>query len=312
MNEQRPTITVIGSCNMDLVVRSANIPRAGETIVGGEFFMTPGGKGANQAVAAAKLGAKVHFISRMGNDVFGHGCLDSLKKAGIEHPNIIWSEKDPTGTAMIMLGENGDNRIIVSAGANAGLRPEDIERAMPAILASRVIVVQLEIPILTVEYVIELAYRNHIPVIVNPAPAQKLREDLYHKIDVLTPNETEAELLTGHAIQERHHVEAAAGRLLALGVKSVVITLGAKGLYVKSPDCCGFMPCDKVEVVDTTAAGDAFTGALACQIAEGKTLWEAADFARHVAALSVTRPGAQSALPTRQEVDNYLRSLNKP
>ncbi len=292
---------------MDLVVKSARIPAVGETILGGDFLMTPGGKGANQAVAAAKLGAEVSFVARLGRDVFAEQSLSSLRKEGVNTEYVVTTEQTPSGVALIMVDHAGDNVIVVAPGANQKLSPQDVEKAQSAISSSGAVVAQLEVPLGTVEFSARLANGAGVPFILNPAPARKLSLELLAMVDVLTPNETEAAILTGLEVTNKDSADVAARELLKSGVKAVILTMGAKGFLLAAGETTEFVLAVKVDAVDSTAAGDAFTGALAVGLAQGQTLRDAAFFANHAAALSVTRMGAQSSMPTRREVERFIR-----
>jgi len=307
MGQNRPKIVVVGSSNMDLVVRSPRIPAKGETILGGDFIMTPGGKGANQAVAAAKLGAEVFFVAKLGDDIFGRQSLSNFHKVGIHTDYVVQTKEAPSGVALITVDDAGDNVIVVAPGANLKLSPEDVRKAQSVIASSGAVAAQLEVPLETVEFAARLANDAGVPFILDPAPAQKLSDELLRMVDVLTPNETEAEILTGIEVTDEDSALAAAKDLLQRGVKAVILTMGAKGYLLATKDAAQFVPSVKVNAVDATAAGDAFTGSLAVGLAQGKTLRDAALFANHVAALSVTKMGAQSSMPDAEQVENFIR-----
>jgi ribokinase len=292
---------------MDLVVKSPRIPAVGETILGEDFIMTPGGKGANQAVAAAKLGADVYFIAKLGNDVFAEQSLSNFKKEAVNTKYVIQTNEAPSGVALIIVDDTGNNVIVVAPGANRMLSPEDVMRAESDITSSGALVAQLEVPLETVEFAAQLASSSGVPFILDPAPAQELRPELLKMVDVLTPNETEAQILTGIEVTNEDSARAAAKKLLECGVKSVILTMGAKGFLLANDDRMEFVPAVKVDAVDATAAGDAFTGSLAVGLAQGKTLADAALFANQVAALSVTKMGAQSSMPTKEEVEKFMK-----
>ena len=299
-------IVVVGSSNMDLVVKTPRIPARGETILGGDFLMIPGGKGANQAVAAAKLGAHVHFVARLGNDVFGRQSLANFEKEGVDTGHVTLSEGAASGVALITVDDEGNNVIVVAPGANGILSASDVERASEEIRAAGVVVAQLEIPLDTVQRAADLADEAGVPFILDPAPACPLPDELLGRVSVLTPNETEARILTGVEVSDEASARTAAGKLLAAGVKAVVVTMGAQGFVLAEADAMTFVPALPVKAVDATAAGDAFTGSLAVGLAQGQTLRDAGAFAARVAALSVTKMGAQSSMPTRQEVETYF------
>ena len=302
-----PKIVVVGSSNTDMVVKMDRIPKPGETRLGGEFMTSAGGKGANQAVAAARAGASVTFVARVGRDGFGEQAVGGFLKEGIRTEYIVRDKASPSGVALIFVGADSDNSIAVASGANGKLSPADVRKAKPALAGAGALLVQLETPLQTVRAAIELAGKAGVPVILNPAPAQPLSDDLLQMVSVLTPNESEAELLTGLLIRSRKDAQKAAGLLLARGVKTVVITLGSRGALLADREQMRFVPGFRVRAVDATAAGDTFNGALAVALAEGKSGIEAIRFAHAAAALSVTRPGAQTSAPTRREIETFLR-----
>lgn len=307
MGQNQPKIVVIGSSNMDLVVKAPRIPSIGETILGGDFLMTPGGKGANQAVAAAKLGAHVYFVAKLGNDIFGEQSLTNFAKESIHTEYVIQTNEAPSGVALITVDHAGENVIVVAPGANGILSTEDVEKARPAIASSGALVAQLEVPLETVTFAGRLANRFGVPFILDPAPAQKLSPELLEMVDVLTPNETEARILTGIDVTDEDSARLAAGKLLAFGVKAVVLTMGARGFLLCDNKSTEFIPTEKVDAVDTTAAGDAFTGALAVGLARGRAFRDAALFANYVAALSVMKMGAQSSMPSAEQVESFIK-----
>ena len=307
MEQDKSKIAVVGSSNMDLVVKSARIPAVGETILGGDFIMAPGGKGANQAVAAAKLGAEVYFIAKLGDDIFGQQSLSNFKKEGVNTTYVAQTKEAPSGVALIMVDEKGNNSIVVAPGANHKLSPEDVEQAASDIASSGAVVAQLEVPLETIECAAQLANRSEVPFILDPAPAQKLSAELLKMVDVLTPNETEAQILTGMEVTDEESARTASEKLLSSGVKTVILTMGEQGFLLADTEKTEFVTARKVQAVDSTAAGDAFTGSLAVGVAEGKTVSEAASFANYVAALSVTKMGAQPSMPTLQEVQDFMK-----
>jgi ribokinase len=299
-------IVVVGSSNMDLVARSSRIPVPGETLTGTDFFMVPGGKGANQAVAAARLGGKVFFIARLGSDIFGTQSMENFKQVGIHTKYIEQMEGVPSGIALIAIDEKGKNSIIVVPGANGKLSPADVDKAKSDIARAGVVVAQLEVPLETVEHTAALARDCGVPFILDPAPARPLSPVLLSRVSILKPNEIEAEMLTGIKVRDIDSAKKAAGALLAQGIKQVIITLGDRGFLLAADGSMDYIKPHKVRAVDSTAAGDAFTGALALGIADGKDIRQAALFANAVAAVSVTRLGAQSSMPTREEVETFL------
>lgn len=311
MKQEAATIAVVGSSNMDLVVKSKRIPVTGETILGGDFIMVPGGKGANQAVAAAKLGAQVFFIAKLGDDIFGLQSLNNFKKEGVDTKYVLQTQEAPSGVALIMVDDEGNNVIVVAPGANHKLTPDDVKEAEPDIASSGALVAQLEVPIETIEFAAELANKSNVPFILDPAPAQKLSAELLNMVDVLTPNETEAQILTGIEVKDQGSAEAAAQKLLECGVKNVILTMGASGYLSVGKEGTEFVTARKVTAADSTAAGDAFTGSLAVGMAQGQTLSEAALFANDVAAISVTRMGAQPSMPTIEEIDKFIHEMKQ-
>jgi len=304
----KPKIVVVGSSNTDLVVRADRIPRPGETVIGGAFHIAPGGKGANQAVAAARAGGAVTFVARLGTDEFGERALAGFQADGIDVSPIRRDPKAASGVALIIVNRAGENSIAVASGANARLSPADVRAASAEIEAARAVLLQLETPLPTVRTSARLAAANDVLVILNPAPARALDAVLLRLVDVLTPNETEAEFLTGIAVRSRKDMADAAFRLRQRGPKAVLITLGSKGVFVSAEGTETLLPAFDVKAVDTTAAGDVFNGALAVALAEGQTLLEAARFASGAAALSVTKLGAQPSAPTRSEIELFLRT----
>jgi ribokinase len=294
-------IIVIGSANTDMVVKSKKLPLPGETILGGTFFMNAGGKGANQAVAAARLGGNVILVAKVGNDIFGKQTIEGLQKENINTDFVFVDEETPSGTALIMVNEEGENCIVVAPGANAHLLPSDI-LAVRNIDRSEIILMQLEIPMETIVAVVKIAKANSQRVIINPAPAQKLNDELLNGLFLITPNETEAWHLTGIKIADSSSAIQAADHLLKKGVQNVIITLGKHGAFFKNEGAHFFIPAPAVQAVDTTAAGDTFNGALTVALTEGMTWKEATTFAVKAASISVTRMGAQSSVPYRKEL----------
>lgn len=304
-------IIVIGSCNTDMVIKSDRLPIPGETVIGGTFLMNSGGKGANQAVAAARQGGKVTFISKTGNDIFGKQSIELYNSEGINTNFIISDSKAPSGVALIMVDSYGENCISVASGANGNLNPSDVDKAKDEIKTADLILMQLEIPIETVEYVAELASKNGIPVILNPAPARTLSDNLLKNIYLVTPNETEAEILSGIKVINFERAKQAADIISAKGVQNVVITMGSMGVFVKEKDNYYNIIATKVTAIDTTAAGDCFSGTLCVGLSEGKSILEAAKTAAIASALSVTRMGAQSSIPYRNELSLFNSELTQ-
>jgi len=291
---------------MDLVVKSPRIPVPGETILGGDFLMVPGGKGANQAVAIAKLGAHAILVARLGDDVFGHKSLENFKKENVDTRFVTLTPDTPSGVALITVDEAGDNAIVVAPGANAKLSPDDVYRAQSEICSAGAVVAQLEVPLATVQCAAELAHYAGVTFVLNPAPAQELPPALLGMVTVLTPNEIEAEILTGVKVVDPESACEAADRLLDVGLNAVIVTMGAKGFLLAQGTRREYIAAEKVNVVDTTAAGDAFTGSLAVGVGQGHNLHDSAIFANRAAALCVTKMGAQPSMPTMEEVCSFV------
>jgi ribokinase len=306
-------IVVVGSINLDLVVGADRIPQVGETIVGNTFNTFHGGKGANQAVAAAKLGYPVSMVGNVGDDAFGPQLREGLRAAGVDTAYVNTVE-GPSGVALITTGQRGENNIVVVPGANGQLTPESLEKATPLLERAGSLLTQLEIPLETVAYLAQFAARHNIPLMLDPAPARELREDLLRRVSWITPNETEAQaLLRGEMEIGDQGYCAAADRLLAFGVKNVLLKLGSRGCVIAE----GSLPKERVpaflvNAVDTTAAGDAFNAGFAVGLLRGYTTTHSAVFASAVAAISVTRPGAQPSMPSGDEVERFLSQHSKP
>jgi ribokinase len=298
-------ILVVGSSNTDMVVKTDRLPLPGETVLGQKFIMAAGGKGANQAVAARRLGARVAFVAKVGDDVFGKQAVSGFKQEGIDTSGIVTDAGQPSGVALITVDAQGENCIVVASGANANLLPADLSPANELLQNASLVLMQLEIPLETVEYVADLASATRIPVILNPAPARPLPDELLKKISVFTPNQKEAEMLTGIKIEDRAGAERAAEALAAKGIRTVIITLGADGALVLEGGVFQHVAAPKVTAIDTTAAGDVFCGALAAALSEQAPIKAAAEFACAAAALSVTKMGAQPSAPSRIEVDRF-------
>lgn len=304
-----PRITVIGSLNIDLVVQSPRMPAPGETITGYGFHTVPGGKGANQAVAAAKLGAQVTIVGRVGDDSFGQMQRQGMEALGIGTDFLITDAEAPTGTALIIVDTQGQNSIVVVSGANGRLTPADVEAACPAIRDADAVLLQLENPIATVQHAAEVACELDVPVVLNPAPAprERLPARLLRSVHYLIPNELEATALTGIQVTDQSSAERAAACLRTQGIETVILTLGAQGALAISLQGTIQAPAFSVKAVDTTAAGDAFVAAFSVALCEGQTLAEALRFANAAGALAVTRLGAQPSLPSREEVEAFLQ-----
>lgn len=303
----KPYILVIGSSNTDMVVKSDRLPAPGETVLGGQFLMAAGGKGANQAVAAARLGGDVVFIAKVGNDIFGKQAIEGFRQEGIDTDFIVIDLVNPSGVALITVDAKAENCIVVASGANANLVPGDLYKAEDMIKDAAYILMQLEIPLETVEYAAEMAALHKVPLILNPAPACSLPDELFGKIAIITPNQKEAEMLTGISITDKTSAEDAARTLVAMGVGAVIITLGANGALIYDGSHFDWVPARAVNAVDTTAAGDVFNGALAVALSEGKNIDNAVVFACAAAALSVTKMGAQTSAPTRRETHDFMQ-----
>ena len=299
------SIVVVGSTNTDMVIKASHLPQPGETILGGTFFMSAGGKGANQAVAAARLGASVLLMAKTGFDIFGKQAIELFDKEGIDISCIVRDRMEPSGVALITVDDKGENCIVVAPGANAALRSEDINEAKEKIENASLVLIQLETPIETVEYVATIAASKGIKLILNPAPAAKLSDELLKKISIITPNQKEAEMLTGLKVNDESSAKQAAMLLQKKGIETVIITMGASGAFVLHENKYTMVPGHKVNVVDTTAAGDVFNGALAVALCEGKTIEDSVAFACKAAAISVTRLGAQASAPHRREVEEF-------
>jgi ribokinase len=307
MTSKPPRIVVVGSSNTDLVVKSDRLPRPGETVTGGEFLIAPGGKGANQAVAAARLGAAVALVAKVGDDAFGQQAVAGYRQEGIDTEFVLRDAGHPTGVALILVDQAGENLISVASGANHALRPADVERAAPLIRQADVLVVQLEIPYDSVACAAGIAARAGVLVVLDPAPApdEPLEPALLRLVTHLKPNENEAQRLTGIRVTDEPSARSAAQALHQAGARSVVVTLGARGALWSGEEGAGLVEAPKVSAIDSTAAGDAFSAALACGLARGLSLAEAVKFACTVGALTVTRLGAQPSLPTRDDVERF-------
>jgi|SRR5450432_508968 ribokinase len=296
-------IIVIGSSNTDMVIKTNKFPVPGETILGGAFFMFSGGKGANQAVAAARMGAGVMLICKTGDDIFGQRSIDEFKKEGINTKYIQKDTDKASGTALILVDEKGENEIVVASGANETLTRIEIDAAEEAIADAAIILLQLEIPVETVLYAAKIGYELKRKVILNPAPAQSLPAELFSYLYLVTPNETEAEILTGVKVNDVASASKAADVLLKAGVQNVIITLGAQGAFFKNDKNEFIVAAPVVKAVDTTAAGDVFNGVLAVEITSGANWQSAISTACKAASFSVTRMGAQVSMPYRKEIE---------
>jgi len=302
-----PQVTVVGSLNTDLVIQAPKLPDVGETILGGSFAVIRGGKGANQAVAAARLGARVVMVGCVGNDNFGEQLRAGLASEGIDGAPVRVVPGVASGVALITVDQTGRNTIVVASGANMQMTVTDVDAVEATIKTSQVVMLQLEIPLDVVLHTAQLARSRGIHVLLDPAPAQPLPPRLYPQVSVIHPNELEAQFLTGVPVTDERGARSAAERLLQMGCGTAIIKLGARGAFVATPSGVERIPGIQVDAVDTTAAGDAFAGALAVALAEGRSMADAARFANAVAALKVTRLGAQPSMPTRKEVATFAR-----
>lgn len=301
-------VLVIGSSNTDLVMRTPRLPTPGETLLGGTFFTVQGGKGANQAVAAARAGAQTTFIARVGNDDFGQKALLSFQKENILTDHILTDPDLPSGVAFILVDEKGENSIVVASGANAALSPIQLDAAENIFQKTDICLLQLETPLDTVLHATFMAKQYNTPVILNPAPATQLPEEIWAHLFLITPNETETEMLTGIAPNTDHNAQKAAQVLLDRGVQNVIITLGSRGALLVTSTQATHIAAPQVTPIDTTAAGDAFNGALAYALASGQPLVDATRFACVAGALTVTQAGAQPAIPKSEQIWQLLKN----
>jgi ribokinase len=303
-------IVVVGSVNTDMVVKGRHLPRPGETVTGGQFIMAAGGKGANQAVAAARLGAEVTLIAKVGHDVFGDQAIENFRRERIRTDCILRDDINATGVALILVDDSGENLISVASGANHALLPHEIESLADRIRSADVLMLQLEVPIDTVCAAAKIATESGVLVILDPAPAAPLPDGLLQHVAYLTPNETETERLTGIPVHDEASARQAAAQLRAAGAKYVIVTLGAGGALLAGPECTVLVPSERIEAVDTTAAGDAFNGGLAQALAGKMELERAVRQACLVGALSAMKLGAQPSLPTINELNDFERKIS--
>jgi ribokinase len=307
MAAQAPKICIVGSSNIDLISKVPRLPKLGETLVGRSFHLGYGGKGANQAVMAANLGARVTMVTKLGRDVFGDGTLRNYREQGIDTTHVMFDDKLFSGVAPIFVDDNAQNFIVIVPGANMGLSPADAQAARQVILDADILICQLEIPVETTLEAFRIAKSGNVRTILNPAPAAPIPDELLQLSDLCAPNETETELLTGRPVGTPTEAEVAARRLLARGTRTVILTLGERGALLVDKDTIENIPAIKVNAVDPTGAGDAFIGSLAVYLGEGLALREAILRANAVAALSVTKIGTQVSFPKRAEADVFLR-----
>ena len=304
-------IVVIGSINMDLVTICKRVPNGGETLFGDEFFQVPGGKGANQAVAISKLGTDVTMLGKVGKDSFGKDLIEAMKKSGVDTNYIEYGEKS-TGIAKIIVEENGQNRILVVAGANYEVDKDYVDRHLDIIKSCDILVAQLEIPVETVAYALAKAKEFGKMTILNPAPAKELDDEIIKNSDLIIPNESELSVITGMKTDSQEEIKEAGKKLLNLGVKDLIITLGSKGSLFFNKEICEFHSAYKVKAIDTTAAGDSFIGGLVRELdLNMKNIGEAIEFATKVSAIAVTKKGAQTSIPTIEEVSNFKGVKNE-
>ena len=301
-----PRVIVLGSANTDLTVKADRLPRSGETVFGDEFVVSYGGKGANQALAALKAEASVTLLARIGTDTYGNMLYDHLVRSGLPSDGLLRDSNHPGGLALIALDKAGNNQIIVIPGSNGRLAVEDLRSLEPHLKGGSVLLTQLETPLPTVKHALRLAKNHGMTTILDPATARSLPETIYAWVDILTPNEVEAESITGVVVKEPSDAEKASSLLRSRGCASVIVTMGARGALLSSGEGVTLFPAFRVSPIDTVAAGDAFNGALAAALAEGRVFSEAVRFATAAAALSTTKRGAQESLPTRAEIEQLL------
>lgn len=299
---RKKSIVIIGSSNTDMVIKTSHLPEPGETVIGGEFFMNAGGKGANQAVAASRLGGRVSFIAKLGDDIFGRQALSLFKKEKLDISAVLTDRKKASGIALITVDNKAENCIVVASGANASLLPKDLKKFSNKITAASIVLMQLETPLETIVYASGLAAGKKIITILNPAPACQIPGELFKHISIITPNEKEAAVLTGLPVHNVATAKQAAIALHKKGVSTVIITLGAKGALIYNGNKFFMVAAPRVKAIDTTAAGDVFNGALAVALSEDKSILQAVEFACNAAAIAVTRLGAQSSAPFRREI----------
>lgn len=308
---KRKKLIVLGSVNVDHILNVPKFPKPGETLSGSNYKISFGGKGANQAVAAGRLGANIQFIAAVGNDELGNKIKQQLNNDNINTCSVACIEGQNTGVALILVNAQGENQIAIHAGANAQVTTEYLLKYKEDIINADAMLMQLETPLATIEQAAKLAKQHQTQVILNPAPAQKLSDDLLKHIDIITPNETEAEYLTGIKVLTEKDAEQAAIFLHKKGIETVIITLGCKGAWVSSAQQGAIIAGFKVKAIDTIGAGDTFNGMLVTALLEGKTLEQAIKYAHAAGALSVTKPGAQTAVPSRNEVEEFLEQQSK-
>jgi ribokinase len=302
-------VTVFGSFVVDVMARTPHLPVPGETVIGSLFKMGPGGKGFNQGVAAHKAGAEVTMITKLGKDMFAEVALDAMKALDMDISNLFYSEEIETGIALIMVDEEtSENKIVVVPGACNTISDEEVESIFDIVKDSGYLLTQLETNISAVDKIIDIAYKKGVKVILNTAPVQPISDEILRKVDLITPNEVEAEILTGICIDSEESAMKAAKWFFDKGVKNVLITLGSRGVFIATDHKHEIIPAYKVNAIDTTGAGDAFNGGLVAALAEGKDLWEATKFANALAAVAVQRLGTTPAMPTRKEIEEFFEN----
>lgn len=300
-------IVVFGSFVVDLMSRSPHLPVPGESVKGTIFRMGPGGKGFNQCVAAHKAGADITMVTKLGRDTFADIALNAMKELGMDSGRILYSDTEPTGCALILVDENtSQNEIVVVLGSCESIRPEEVDSIGDLLDGADYMLTQLETNTDAMERAVDLAYSKGVAVILNTAPVQPVSDEVLRKVTMVTPNEVEAEIITGICVDSEENASRAADWFFEKGVKQVVITLGSRGVYLATQERRGLIPAFRVDAVDTTGAGDAFNGGLVAALAEGKDLWEAARFANGLAALSVQKLGTTPSMPAREEIDRFL------
>ncbi len=301
-------VTVFGSFVVDLMGRTPHLPVPGETVKGSMFKMGPGGKGFNQGVAAHKAGAEVTMVTKLGKDTFGQVALDAMKDLKMNSDRVFVTEEAETGIALILVDQNtSQNEILVVSGACNTITDEEVESISDVLEESDYLLTQLETNLSSIKKVIDIAYKNKVKVVLNTAPVQSIPDEMLSKVYLITPNEVEAEILTGICVDSKEAADRAANWFFERGVENVIITLGGRGVYVSSEGKSEIIPAYKVDAIDTTGAGDAFNGGLLAALAEGKNIWDAVTFANALAALSVQRLGTTPAMPTREEIDQFLQ-----
>lgn len=301
-------VTVFGSFVVDLMGRTPHLPVPGETVKGSMFKMGPGGKGFNQGVAAHKAGADVTMVTKLGKDSFANVALDAMKELNMKQDHVFVTEEAETGCALILVDENtSQNEIVVLLGACNTITDEEVDSLTDVLKDSEYLLTQLETNVSAANRVIDIAYRNNTKVILNTAPVQPVDDETLKKVYLITPNEVEAEILTGIPVDSKENADRAADWFFEKGVENVLITLGGRGVYIATKEKREIIPAYHVEAIDTTGAGDAFNGGLVAALAEGKDLWEAAGFANALAAVAVQRLGTTPAMPTREEIEQFIK-----